>query len=108
MMPTVSHLNHVYPNNQAEVLHQPTRQRERTMRGFKSPAQAQRFLTLHGLTQNYFCLGHHLWKAVNYRFFLSTETFQNSLALLRVCSEEERTGGGECEASLLTYWKEVL
>jgi len=38
------------------------------MRGFSSLTQAQRFLTLHGLTQNVFRLGHHLLQAVNYRF----------------------------------------
>ena len=37
------------------------------MRGFSSPIQAQRFLTLHGLTQNLFRLGRHLLQAVNYR-----------------------------------------
>jgi len=31
-----------YANNRAELLHQPTRQRERQMRRFKSPHQAQR------------------------------------------------------------------
>ncbi len=48
VMPTVEHLNHVYANNRAEVSHQPTRQQERAMRGFKSPTQTQRFLTLRG------------------------------------------------------------
>ena len=47
IMPTVNHINQIYANNRAEVSHQPTRQRERAMRGFKTPAQAQRFLTLH-------------------------------------------------------------
>ena len=31
-----------YANNGAEVLHEPTRQRERAMRGFTSPKQGQR------------------------------------------------------------------
>ena len=31
-----------------ELSHEPTRQRERTMRGFKSMGQAQRFVTVHG------------------------------------------------------------
>ena len=30
------------------------------MGGFKSPAQTQRFLTLHGLAQHFFRLGGHL------------------------------------------------
>ena len=67
IMPTVHHINQVYANNRAEVSHQPTRQQERAMRGFKSPAQTQPFLTLHGLTQNLFRLGRHLLQAVNYR-----------------------------------------
>jgi len=75
IMPSVKHLNHVYANNRAEGSHEPTRQRERAMRGFNSPTQAQRFLTLHGLTQNLFRLGHHLLQAVTYRF-LRSQAFQ--------------------------------
>ncbi len=75
IMPTVRHSNHVYANNRAEVSHEPTRQRERAMRGFNSPTQAQRFLTLHGLTQNLFRVGRHLLQAVNYRL-LRTQAFQ--------------------------------
>ncbi len=75
VMPMVEHLNHVYANNRAEVSHQPTRQREYHMRGFASSTQAQRFLTLHGLTQNLFRLGRHLMQAVNYRI-LRTQAFQ--------------------------------
>jgi putative transposase len=75
MMPTVKHLNHVYANNRVEVSHEPTRQRERAMRGFRSSDQAQRFLTLHGLTQNLFRLDRHLMQAVNYRL-LRARTFQ--------------------------------
>ena len=75
IMPTVRHINHVYANNRAEVSHQPTRQREYHMRGFASSIQAQRFLTLHGLTQNFFRLGRHLLQAVNYRL-LRTQAFQ--------------------------------
>ncbi len=67
MLSTVNHANQVYANNRAEVSHEPTRQRERAMRRFKSPRQAQEFLTLHGLTQNLFRLGRHLLQAVNYR-----------------------------------------
>ncbi len=67
IMPSVNHINHVYANNRAEVSQEPTRQQERAMRGFKSPTQAQRFLTLHGLTQNLFRVGRHFLQAVNYR-----------------------------------------
>ncbi|MEJ2232009.1 MAG: IS6 family transposase, partial [Nitrospirales bacterium] len=73
-MPEVVHDNRQYANNRAEVSHQPTRQQERAMRGFRSPDHAQRFLTLHGLTQNLFRLGRHLIQAVNYRL-LRTQAF---------------------------------
>ena len=75
VMPTVKHINAVYANNRVEVSHQPTRQQEYHMRGFSSATQAQRFLTLHGLTQNIFRLGHHLHQVVNYRI-LRTQAFQ--------------------------------
>ena len=75
VMPTVEHLNSVYANNRVEGSHQPTRQQEYHMRAFSSSQQAQRFLTLHGLTQNLFRLGRHLMQAVNYRL-LRTQAFQ--------------------------------
>jgi putative transposase len=75
VMATVEHINAVYANNRAEVSHQPTRQQEYHMRGFSSSPQAQRFLTLHGLTQNLFRLGRHVRPAVNYRL-LRTQAFQ--------------------------------
>jgi len=75
VMPTVEHINYVYANNRAEVSHQPTRQQEYSMRGFTSASHAQRFLTLHGLTQNLFRLGRHLMQAVHYRL-MRTKAFQ--------------------------------
>ncbi|MGD8363062.1 MAG: DDE-type integrase/transposase/recombinase [Gemmatimonadota bacterium] len=56
-----------YANNLAEVSHQPTRQRERQMRGFKSAGQAQRFLSVHGVIRNLFNLGRHHLSSANYR-----------------------------------------
>ncbi len=44
-MPGVDHRRHRRLNNRAENSHQPTRQRERTLRHFKSPGHAQRFLS---------------------------------------------------------------
>jgi len=67
VMSGVIHDNRQYANNRAEVSHQSTRQRERYMRRFKSPTQAQGFLTMHGLTQNLFRVGRHLLQAVNLR-----------------------------------------
>ena len=59
VMPSVVHCTEQYANNRAEVSHQPTRQRERQMRRFKSAAHAQRFLSVHGLVQNLFRVGRH-------------------------------------------------
>jgi putative transposase len=46
-MPSVEHRRHRGLNNRAENSHQPTRRRERQMKGFKSAGQAQRFLSAH-------------------------------------------------------------
>lgn len=51
MMPTINHINTIHANTRAGVSHQPTRQQEYHMRAFSSSSQAQRFLTIHGLTQ---------------------------------------------------------
>ena len=67
IMPSVAHDTSQYANNRAEVSHEPTRQRERQMRRFKSSAQAQRFLSVHGITQNLFRVGRHLLRATNQR-----------------------------------------
>jgi putative transposase len=48
MLPHVEHQQHRYLNNRAENSHQPTRQRERTMRRFTSAVHAQRFLAAYG------------------------------------------------------------
>ncbi len=53
----------LYEDNRADVSHEPTRQRERQMRRFKSPGQAQRFLSVHGVIQNLFRVGRHLLRA---------------------------------------------
>jgi transposase-like protein len=58
-------------NNRVETSHQPTRQRERYMRRFKSARQAQRFLSLQGVVQNLFRVGRHLLRATNYRLLRS-------------------------------------
>jgi putative transposase len=66
-MPSIVHDTRQYANNRAEVFHQPTRQRERQMRRFKSPGQAQRFLSVHGVVRNLFRVGRHLVSASNHR-----------------------------------------
>ncbi|MEE9561661.1 MAG: IS6 family transposase [Thermoanaerobaculia bacterium] len=67
IMPSVIQVTERYANNRAEVSHQPTRQRERQMRRFKSAAQAQRFLSVHGNIQNLFRVGRHLLRSANHR-----------------------------------------
>jgi putative transposase len=67
IMPSVDHNTERYANNLAEVSHQPTRQRERHMRGFKSASQAQRFLSVHGVIRNLFNIGRHQLSSTNYR-----------------------------------------
>ena len=47
-------------NNRAEVSHQPVRRREGKIQRFKSPAAAQRFVSMHAATYNTFNLQRHL------------------------------------------------
>ena len=54
IMPGVEHRQHKGLNNRAENSHQPTRRRERVMKRFKSPRQAQRFLSTHDPIANFF------------------------------------------------------
>ena len=74
VMPSVVHCTDRYANKRAEVSHQPTRQRERQMRGFKSTAHLQRFASVHGVVQNLFRVGRHLLRAVHHRL-LRTRAF---------------------------------
>jgi len=67
IMSSVEHNTARYANNRAEVSHQPTRQRERQMRRFKSAGQAQRFLSVHGVVLNLFRFSRHHMCAENYR-----------------------------------------
>jgi putative transposase len=72
LMPGVIHDNSQYANDRAEQSHEPTRVRERGMRGpasrrFKSVGQAQRFLGVHAAVSNLFNLGRHLVRVEHYR-----------------------------------------
>jgi len=71
VLPSVPHSTEQYDKNRAEVSHEPTRQRERQMRRFKSAGQAQRFLTVYGVVGNLFRLVRHLTQAIHYREFRS-------------------------------------
>jgi putative transposase len=66
-LPSVEHRQHRYLNNRAENSHQPTRQRERRMQGFKSPGQAQRFLSAYGPIAQHFRPRRHRLSAPEYR-----------------------------------------
>ena len=56
MLVAVPHGEDCHANNRAEVSHEPTRQQERSIRGFKSLGQAQRFLAVHAEVGNLFRL----------------------------------------------------
>ena len=75
VMPGVAHRQHRYLNNRAENSHQPTRERERRMRRFKSAAHAQRFVEVHGIIGSHFRLRRHLLSAADYRI-LRSERFR--------------------------------
>jgi putative transposase len=67
LLPGVEHRQHRYLNNRAENSHQPTRQRERRMQGFKSPGHAQRFLAAYGPIASHFRPRRYLFTARKYR-----------------------------------------
>jgi putative transposase len=67
ILPGVEHRQRRYLNNRAENSHQPTRQRERAMRRFKSAGHAQRFLSAHGPILSHFRPRRHLLPARVYR-----------------------------------------
>jgi hypothetical protein len=54
-------------NNRAENRHQPTRERERRMRGFRDPKRTQAFLSSFGPIRQHFALKRHLLRASLYR-----------------------------------------
>lgn len=67
VLPDVPHIQDKRANNRAENSHQPTRERERRMRGFKSAGHAQRFLATFGVIAWFFRPGRHLLAARDYR-----------------------------------------
>ena len=75
ILPGVEHRQHKGLNNRAENSHQPTRRRERQMKRFKSPRQAQRFLSAHDQINNLFPLRRDHLPAPQYRA-ARTQAFQ--------------------------------
>jgi len=67
VMPSVEHRQSRYLNNRAENSHQPTRQRERAMKRFKSIGHAQRFLSAFSGISPHFRPRRHLLSAADYR-----------------------------------------
>ncbi|WP_456340005.1 IS6 family transposase [Streptomyces europaeiscabiei] len=71
VMPSVKHRSHRGLNNRAENSHQPTRQRERAMKGFRGVGAAQRFLSAFSGISPHFRPRRHLMTARNYRAEMS-------------------------------------
>jgi putative transposase len=72
--PKAAHRQSRYLNNRAENSHRSTRRRERQMQRFKSPEQAQDFLSAHAFIHGHFHPRRHLLTARSYRE-IRTETF---------------------------------
>jgi putative transposase len=72
VMPSVEHRSHQGLNNRAENSHQPTRQRERTMKGFRSVGGAQQLLSAFSSISPHFRPRRHLMTAAHYRAEMTT------------------------------------
>jgi putative transposase len=72
-IPELANVRHVFVkasarvNNRAENSHQPTRERERRMRGFRLPERTQAFLSCFGPIRQHFAPKRHLLRASLYR-----------------------------------------
>ncbi len=67
LCPSVDHRSHKGLNNRSEASHRHTRRREKIMSRFKSPRQAQRFLSVHDQTATIFRPKRHRFSATSYR-----------------------------------------
>jgi putative transposase len=67
LVPSVKHRRSKYLNNRAENSHQPTRQRERAMKRFKSVRHAQRFLSAFSGNPAHFRPRRHRLSATQWR-----------------------------------------
>jgi putative transposase len=72
VLPGVEHRRHKRLNNRAENSHRPTRRRERAMQRFKSPEQAQHFLSCFEPIRGHFCPRRHRLPAPHYREVLAS------------------------------------
>src|SRR5471032_52568 len=75
-IPELANVKHVFVkaaarvNNRAENSHQPTRERERRMRGFRDPGRTQKFLSCFGPIRQHFALPRHQMNAAYHRAVL--------------------------------------
>ena len=67
VLPGVAHRIGRWLNDRAEEAHRPVRRRERRMQRFKSAAQAQRFLSAHGVIRAHFRPPRHRMSAADCR-----------------------------------------
>jgi putative transposase len=74
LLPKVEHRQSRYLNNWTENSHRPTRRQERQMLRFKSPEQAQDFLSPHAFIHGHFHPRRHLLTENSYRA-IRTEAF---------------------------------
>jgi putative transposase len=72
LVPSVTHRRSKYLNNRAENSHQPTRIRERVMKRFASPGQAQRFLFAFSHIRQHFRPCRHQMSAPQWRTEMTT------------------------------------
>lgn len=72
LTPGVAHRRSKYLNNRAENSHQPTRQRERAMKKFRTPGGAQRFLSAFSGISPHFRPHRHRLTAEEYRHETTT------------------------------------
>jgi hypothetical protein len=72
LMRSVEHRRSKYLNNRAENSHQPTRQRERAMKRFRSAGGAQRFLSAFSGISPHFRPRRHRLTAAQYRHEMTT------------------------------------
>ena len=72
-IPELAQVKHVFVkaaarlNNRAENSHQPTRERERRMKGFRIPKRTQAFLSCFGPIRQHFALRRHRMSAASHR-----------------------------------------
>ncbi|GAA0544687.1 hypothetical protein GCM10010390_53540 [Streptomyces mordarskii] len=71
VIPTMEHRQSKHLNNRAENSHQPTRQRERAMKGSRSIGGAQRFLSAFSGISPHFRPRHRLMTAPDHRAEMS-------------------------------------